>query len=148
MKNKSGLKLKKQITPYLYLSPTVILMLVLLVVPICLIVKYSFQNNAIVVADPVFVGLDNYIKILADSEFVGAVKTTFIFVVVSVAAHIVLGMCLRASPEHEVFSNQRTKTSCQSHLRPSLGIHGLGYSDFVEIDAAARRDRGLPCFPS
>ena len=93
MKNKSGLKLKKQITPYLYLSPTVILMLVLLVVPICLIVKYSFQNNAIVVADPVFVGLDNYIKILADSEFVGAVKTTFIFVVVSVAAHIVLGMC-------------------------------------------------------
>ena len=97
MKNKSGLKLKKQITPYLYLSPTVILMLVLLVVPICLIVKYSFQNNAIVVADPVFVGLDNYIEILADSEFVGAVKTTSIFVVVSVVAHIVLGCASRFS---------------------------------------------------
>ena len=109
MKNKSGLKLKKQITPYLYLSPTVILMLVLLVVPICLIVKYSFQNNAIVVADPVFVGLDNYIKILADSEFVGAVKTTFIFVVVSVAAHIVLGMCFALLLNTKYFKS-RTKT--------------------------------------
>lgn len=109
MKNKSGLKLKKQITPYLYLSPTVILMLVLLVVPICLIVKYSFQNNAIVVADPVFVGLDNYIKILADSEFVGAVKTTFIFVVVSVVAHIVLGMCFALLLNTKYFKS-RTKT--------------------------------------
>ena len=45
---------------------------------------------------------------------------------------------LRASPEHEVFQI-KDEDHCQSHLRPSLGIHGLGYSDFVEIDAAARR---------
>jgi multiple sugar transport system permease protein len=38
------------------------------------------------------VGLENYKTILADSEFWGAVRHTIIFVVVSVVAHIVLGM--------------------------------------------------------
>ena len=52
---------------------------------------------------------DNYIEILADSEFVGAVKTTFIFVVVSVVAHIVLGMCFALLLNTKYFKS-RTKT--------------------------------------
>lgn len=107
MKNKN--RLKRQLTPYMYLAPTVILMLVLLVIPICLIVKYSFQNNAIVVTEPVFVGLDNYKKIIADNEFLGAVKTTFIFVVISVVGHIILGMCFALLLNTKYFS-VKTKT--------------------------------------
>jgi multiple sugar transport system permease protein len=84
-------------------------MLVLMVVPIYLIIKYSFQNNAIVVADPEFVWLDNYKKILSDSEFWGAVKTTFVFVTVSVAAHIILGMCFALLLNTKYFKT-RTKT--------------------------------------
>ncbi|HAX51691.1 MAG TPA: sugar ABC transporter permease [Lachnospiraceae bacterium] len=109
MKNRSKSKLRRKITPYLYLSPTIILMLVLMVVPIYLIIKYSFQNNAIVVADPEFVWLDNYKKILSDSEFWGAVKTTFVFVTVSVAAHIILGMCFALLLNTKYFKT-RTKT--------------------------------------
>lgn len=102
-------KIKKQMEPYLYLLPTVFLMIVLLVVPICLIVKYSFQNNAIIVAEPVFVGLENYKKILMDSEFLTAVKTTLIFVAVSVAAHIILGMCFALLLNTKYFT-RTTKT--------------------------------------
>lgn len=85
-------RVRQKLSPYGYLAPTIILMVVFLVVPICMVISYSFLNNAVVVKESVFVGLDNYKKILADSEFQGAIKHTFIFVIVSVVAHICLGM--------------------------------------------------------
>lgn len=85
-------RVRQKLSPYGYLAPTIILMVVFLVVPICMVISYSFLNNAVVVKESVFVGLDNYKKILADSEFQEAIKHTFIFVVVSVVAHICLGM--------------------------------------------------------
>lgn len=96
-------------TPYLFLSPTLIVIIVLLVVPICLVVKYSFFSNAIVVKNPVFVGVANYVKILTDSEFGLAVKNTLFFVIVSVVAHIVLGMCFALLLNTKYFKT-RTKT--------------------------------------
>ena len=66
---KKGSKLRKKAAPYLFLSPTLILMIVLLVIPICLVLKYSFQDNAIVVKAPEFVGFENYEKILRDKDF-------------------------------------------------------------------------------
>lgn len=96
-------------TPYLFLSPTLIVIIVLLVVPICLVVKYSFLNNAIVVKNPTFVGLANYVRILTDSEFGLAIKNTLFFVIVSVVAHIVLGMCFALLLNTKYFKT-RTKT--------------------------------------
>lgn len=102
-------KLTNRLTPYLFLSPTLIVILVLLVIPICLVVRYSFLNNAIVVKNPTFVGMANYVEILTDSEFWTAVKNTVFFVVFSVAAHIVLGMCFALLLNSRYFKT-RTKT--------------------------------------
>lgn len=102
-------KLKTALTPYLFLSPTVILMLVLLVIPIIMVVYYSFLNNAVVVKNPEFVGLANYEDILTDKEFWGAIKNTVFFVVCSVAAHIILGMCFAMLLNSDYFKS-RTKT--------------------------------------
>lgn len=96
-------------TPYLFLSPTLIVIIVLLVVPICLVVKYSFFNNAIVVKNPTLVGLANYVRILTDNEFGLAIKNTLFFVIVSVVAHIVLGMCFALLLNTKYFKT-RTKT--------------------------------------
>ena len=106
---KKGSKFRKKATPYLFLSPTLILMVVLLVIPICLVVKYSFQDNAIVVKAPEFVGFENYGKILGDEDFWNAAKNTVIFVVFSVAAHLVLGMCFALLLNTDYFG-RRTKT--------------------------------------
>ncbi|HHV09347.1 MAG TPA: sugar ABC transporter permease [Clostridiales bacterium] len=84
--------IKNKATPYLFLSPTVILMLVLLVLPIIMVIYYSFLNNAVVVKEPHLVGLSNYKSIFSDKEFWGAIKNTVFFVTVSVAAHIAIGM--------------------------------------------------------
>lgn len=106
---KKGSKIKKKATPYLFLSPTLILMILLLVIPICLVIKYSFQDNAIVVKAPEFVGFENYGKILGDDDFWNAAKNTVFFVVISVAAHLVLGMCFALLLNTDYFG-RRTKT--------------------------------------
>lgn len=88
--NKNNHKIEK--TPYLYLSPTLILMAVLLVIPIFMVLRYSFFDNVIINQNPVFVGFQNYIKVLTDEDFIVAAKNTWFFVSVSVIAHLIIGL--------------------------------------------------------
>jgi len=84
--------LQKKSEPYLYILPTVILIILLLIVPIGLVICYSFFNNVIIEDSPKFVGFSNYVAILTDSEFTNAIKNTLYFVCVSVVAHLILGL--------------------------------------------------------
>ena len=101
--------IKNKVTPYFFLSPTVILMLVLLILPIFMVIYYSFLNNAVVVKDPHLVGFSNYEEIFSDKEFWGAIKNTAFFVTVSVVAHIVIGMGFALLLNSDYFK-RRTKT--------------------------------------
>ena len=80
------------LVPYGYLSPTMLLILVLMVIPIVMVVTYSFRDNVIVEQNPVFAGFANYTKVLTDPNFLVALKNTFIFIAVSTIAHLVLGL--------------------------------------------------------
>ena len=82
----------RRLVPYGYLSPTVLLIVVLMVVPIIMVIGYSFQDNVIVQDDSEFTGLANYAKVLSDPDFLAAVKNTAIFITVSMVAHLVLGL--------------------------------------------------------
>jgi multiple sugar transport system permease protein len=82
----------RSLTPYGYISPTLLLIFVLMVIPIAMVVSYSFQDNVIVQKNPVFAGLANYAKVLTDPVFLTAIKNTFIFISVSTVAHLVLGL--------------------------------------------------------
>ena len=99
----------KKTAPYRYLAPTLILMIVFMVVPICMVIGYSFVDRAVVSQNPAFVGLDNYKTLFADSQYWNAVINTIIFVLVSVAAHLVLGMIFAMLLNSKYFST-RTKT--------------------------------------
>ncbi len=77
---------------YAYLSPTIILISVLMIIPIAMVVSYSFKDNVIVEDNPVLVGLANYTKVLTDPDFLVALKNTLAFITVSTAAHLVLGL--------------------------------------------------------
>lgn len=83
---------KKKTEPYLYLMPTILLMLLLLIIPIGIVIRYSFFDNVIINKNPVFVGLSNYQKVLADKGFLVAIKNTLIFVGISIVAHMLLGI--------------------------------------------------------
>ncbi len=67
-------------------------MLVLLIIPIIMVIRYSFYDNVIINKNPVFVGLENYTKVLTDTAFHVAVKNTLFFVFVSIIAHFLIGM--------------------------------------------------------
>jgi multiple sugar transport system permease protein len=82
----------RRLTPYGYLSPTMLLIIVLMVIPIVMVVSYSFRDNVIVEQNPVFAGLANYSKVLTDPIFLVALKNTFIFITLSMIAHLVLGL--------------------------------------------------------
>lgn len=83
---------KKQVTPYVYLLPTIILMLILLIIPIIMVIRYSFFDNVIINKNPTFVGLENFAKVLTDPTFLVAIKNTLYFVIISIIAHLVIGM--------------------------------------------------------
>ena len=84
--------LKKKLTPYGYLLPTIILLFILLVIPVIMVIGYSFFDNVIVNKNPVFVGLKNYATVLQDKNFWNAISNTLFFVIVSMVAHLVIGM--------------------------------------------------------
>ncbi|MGD1819175.1 MAG: carbohydrate ABC transporter permease [Pleomorphochaeta sp.] len=85
-------QLKRKIEPYAFLTPTAIIITVLLIIPIAMVISYSFLNNAVVTRNPEFVGLENYVTVLSDSEFWSAIVHTIIFVSISVIGHLVIGM--------------------------------------------------------
>jgi multiple sugar transport system permease protein len=82
----------RRLTPYGYLSPTMLLIVVLMVIPIVMVVSYSFRDNVIVQPDSVFTGLANYTTVLTDPTFLVALKNTFIFITLSTIFHLVLGL--------------------------------------------------------
>jgi multiple sugar transport system permease protein len=82
----------RRLTPYGYLSPTVLLIVVLMVVPIVMVISYSFRDNVIVQENSVFAGFANYTKVLTDPDFLAALKNTAVFISVSTVAHLVLGL--------------------------------------------------------
>lgn len=84
--------LKKKMVPYFYLSPALIVMIVLIAVPITMVILFSFFDNVIINKNPTFVGIANYYDVLTDPIFFTALKNTTFFVGISVLAHLILGI--------------------------------------------------------
>lgn len=85
--------LKRAGVPYSYLSPTVVLLVVLMLVPIGMVMSYSLMDNVIMKKNPQFIGFKHYSDILLSDAFWGAASNTAFFVFVSMVAHLILGMC-------------------------------------------------------
>ncbi|MFV0362553.1 MAG: carbohydrate ABC transporter permease [Suipraeoptans sp.] len=98
--------IKKKSTPYLYVFPTVVLMLLLLVIPIGMVIGYSFFDNVIINKNPEIVGFANYIAIFKDKTFWVAIRNTLFFVSVSVVAHLLLGMAFAMLLNTRYLSNK------------------------------------------
>jgi ABC-type sugar transport system permease subunit len=78
---------------YLFVLPTVVLVLALVAYPFCYAIYLSLTRKYVGVP-PVFVGFDNYVKITFDGFFQRAVVNSFIFTFGSVGVKLVLGMLM------------------------------------------------------
>ena len=84
---------KRKLLPYAYLSPTLGLLAALTIVPIVTVFLYSLVDNVIVTQNPpTFVGLDNYVDVLTDRKFKGALGNTLYFAIASVVVHFIIGL--------------------------------------------------------
>jgi len=89
---RGGAALRARLTPYAYVSPTVVLMIVLILIPVVTVIYYSVMDNVIVNKHPAFVRFDNYTEVLTSPEFRTAIKNTSFFTGASVVAHLVIGL--------------------------------------------------------
>ena len=78
--------------PYGYLTPTMVLLMVLMVIPIVMVIGYSLMDNVIMKKNPQFVGFKHYSDILTSESFWNAVSNTLFFTGVSVIAHLIIGL--------------------------------------------------------
>ena len=85
-------RLRRRLVPWFYVTPATLLFVFLMLVPMLTVLRYSLLDNAIVSKDATFVGLRNYLTILADPVFWQSVAQTLYFTVVSVVFHLIIGL--------------------------------------------------------
>lgn len=84
--------LRSRLEPYLLISPTVLLIIALMIVPIVIVIGYSLMDNTVTNPSPTFVGIANYLTVLGTPAFWAAAGNTLVFTVASVVAHMVIGL--------------------------------------------------------
>ena len=72
---------KFSLTPYLFLSPALLIILIFVIYPIAAVVYYSFTDYSIV-TPPVWIGLKNYEHLFQDQIFWQALEHSFIYLLV------------------------------------------------------------------
>jgi putative chitobiose transport system permease protein len=83
---------KLSLTPYLFLTPALLVIAVFVLYPILAVIYYSFTDYSIV-TPPVWVGLRNYQQLLGDQGFRDALVHSFIYLIVTPVL-IFLGIAL------------------------------------------------------
>ena len=83
---------KPRATPYLFLLPALVLLGVFVFYPIVAVFWFSLTDYDIV-RPPVFVGLDNFVRLLDDDTFKLALLHSFVYLLVTPIL-IVLSICL------------------------------------------------------
>lgn len=78
----------------LFVLPFLLVYLLLLVVPLFYGWWLSLRNADLLSGTSQFIGLDNYVALWRDPIFLGAVKNTFVFVLVTTPAFVILGLGL------------------------------------------------------
>ena len=101
-------RLRRTLTPYGFLTPTGVLLIILMVTPIIMVVSYSLLDGVITNKNPAFVGFDNYLEVLTDPVFVTAVRNTLVFTISSVVVHFVIGLAFALMLNSPLLGN-RTK---------------------------------------
>lgn len=98
IKKKSGMQKSffERMAPVVFLGPAVIMLVCISIIPIGYSFYLSFQsyNLAMPASTVHFVGIKNYMDMLADKNFIASIQWTLTFAVVVVAIEIVLGLVI------------------------------------------------------
>lgn len=85
---------RKHITPWLFVAPCLIIILLVTIFPTIYSLGLSFTKWEITLPDKPFIGLGNYIQLFQDARFRHSILITVIVVVVGVGMELTLGFSL------------------------------------------------------
>lgn len=115
-------KIKKMKYPYIFISPTIIILFTFSIIPIIIAFVISFTDmNIKGLADfsnISFVGFENYIKLFKDDLFLKAASNTLFYVVVGVPMVIVLSLSIAILLNYE--SNIIFRTARMFFYAPAI----------------------------
>src|SRR5579875_3750997 len=86
--------LREAATPWLFIAPSLILLLVVGLYPVIFTLVVSFKYWVMAMGPPAFNGGANYVTALTSSEFGSAVARTMILIGVTLPIELVLGMLI------------------------------------------------------
>ena len=93
MKTKSKIQARRNFWGYLFILPNFLGFLVFMLVPILMSLYFSFTNYD-VISTIEFVGLENYINLFQDEQFIVAILNTLWFTVLTVPVGVILSLLL------------------------------------------------------
>ncbi len=79
---------------YVLVLPTVVAIVLINLYPLLYAAVLSFQEAKLGTAAPIFIGLDNYRRLMADPEIWNAIRITLIFTLFSVVGSVLIGLGL------------------------------------------------------
>jgi multiple sugar transport system permease protein len=85
-------RVPRKLVPYLYVAPTTLLLIALMLIPIARVIRDSFLVGAITKKNPTFAGFDNYATLFANPVFWQATGQTLYFTLMSMVFHLVIGL--------------------------------------------------------
>ncbi|WAP69268.1 carbohydrate ABC transporter permease [Jiella pelagia] len=89
---KANYKLGRTVAPYLYLSPSLLVVGLLMLLPMGMVITYSFQESAVLRPDTSFAGFKHYAAVFGDEVFWASLWHTLYFTIASVVAHMTIGL--------------------------------------------------------
>lgn len=101
-------RLARRLTPFGYLSPTLVLIIILMLTPIVMVITYSLLDRVITTNESQFIGFDNYAQVLTDPVFFTAVGNTLYFCAISVVGHFVIGLTFATLLNTKLLSKRTT----------------------------------------
>jgi multiple sugar transport system permease protein len=85
----------KKVRPYVWVGPTLLILVSILIYPWAYCFWLSFHSwTPLDKANPIFIGIQNYISIFSDPVFYGVLSNTLIFVVSTITVSFVAGFAI------------------------------------------------------
>jgi multiple sugar transport system permease protein len=139
--------LKITSSPYLFIIPTIIALLLVEGYPIAYSLYLSVTEFTPATPEPVFIGLDNYVRMVTDGNFWESVRVTLLYVFVTVGLAFTLGLSFAILLFRDLEYRKRLQTILILPIAVSPLIAGIFFSPSAiwdDINVVLKYVLGLP----
>ncbi|HJN58008.1 MAG TPA: sugar ABC transporter permease [Nitrososphaerales archaeon] len=133
--------------PYLFIIPTVVALLIVEAYPIVYSLYLSVTEFSTLTTEPVFIGFDNYVRMIYDENFWISLRVTLLYVFGSVSLAFVLGLSFAVLLFRDIEYRKRLQTVLILPIAISPLIAGVFFSPAAiwdDINVVLKFVLGLP----